>query len=455
MHYPVFLQEIGRYFKLLAKRVAQQRGSILSEKLNQQLQLLLTKYQDFRSSTNIQTIAVTQSRSLATSIETLKLVYDEVTSIHKRLYDFNCINKDSYPGVQDEKDIEGRHTFLSTSSINKQTLQHCTKLSLSVVIAMFLWLNSNWPGGLQGVISSFVIAAPKLAIDSIKTAYFRFLGCCMGGAVGLVLLYFVIDNVWLLLLFLFLFASLFAYISFAYQDKSYLGIQANIAFAMTLIQADSFSLSILPALQRLSGIFLGIGATLFVSYFLWPNIENKSFQQSLAKVANLLLEYLQCLSSDTKNSYQVILSKKINQSILELEATTASLYAIDKSKLTTTTKFTLEQLQNFKKVLKILDSWQRGGDTEQAKKTAQQIVLDLDHLFNLTQLHLQAICLIQQNGTHLVNLQICQHWIKSALLQLRHSPNRLRLERIEVANLVKVINACEMICAITPVLSVS
>lgn len=148
------------------------------------------------------------------------------------------------------------------------------KNGLAVVLSLLLWMFIASPGGLQGLVSVLAIGQPQKEGHNVSTvmaqARNRFLGCFVGGIAGLVCLYFLQFNVEVLLTTLFLGISLFAYFMLTSKNHSYMGLQANMAFILTIAQTDTVSTSIIPAMTRLSGILLGIFCIMVVHLLVWP-----------------------------------------------------------------------------------------------------------------------------------------------------------------------------------------
>ena len=120
--------------------------------------------------------------------------------------------------------------FIPVKTLNhKLYIIHSIKSSLAIVLALYCWLHTDWPGGLQGLISSIVIASVFLADDMRTMGFNRIAGCFLGGLTGLLLLHVVKFSLLKLLLTLFLVSFVFAYFSGTSTKRSYLFIQANYA----------------------------------------------------------------------------------------------------------------------------------------------------------------------------------------------------------------------------------
>lgn len=154
----------------------------------------------------------------------------------------------------------------SNWSLNVVALKHALKSVIATELAIVVWLFSDWPGGIQGIISSLVVSAKTDLVVMRSTAWERLLGCLLGGGIGLFCLHFVAFDLVILLTLVFSFGLLFCYLMYASPRHMYIGLQANVAFALTLVQAGGPTQNIAPGLERLSGIFLGVIVGLLVHH---------------------------------------------------------------------------------------------------------------------------------------------------------------------------------------------
>lgn len=146
----------------------------------------------------------------------------------------------------------------TVSAIYKKIYLHSLKAASSITLSVAAWLFFGWPGGLQGIISSFIILIETEFDMATAKALRRLLGCILGGGIGIFCLHFLAFNIYDLITLIFGFGFIFSYFSTPTFEHNYLALQANVAFSIALIQAGGPTLSIAPSLERLSGIILGI-----------------------------------------------------------------------------------------------------------------------------------------------------------------------------------------------------
>lgn len=149
-------------------------------------------------------------------------------------------------------------------------IKHCVKAGVSVLLALGFWLISNWPGGLNGIISSLIISIKgKNLFDMKNIGIHRLLGCFLGGGVALLYLNLFELNLFDFITVILVSVWAFSYLMFKITKYSYIGLQANIALIIALAQEGGPPLLLDPPLQRLGGIIIGIVATFIVANVLW------------------------------------------------------------------------------------------------------------------------------------------------------------------------------------------
>ncbi len=161
--------------------------------------------------------------------------------------------------------ISKKQRLRSDYDLIKQSI----KAGVSVILALGFWLVSNWPGGLNGIISSLILSIRKNLYDMTNASIHRFIGCLLGGGVALLSLFIFEMNLFDLIMILFFFVWGFTYFMFKYPKYSYIGLQANIALIISLAQEGGPPVLLDPPLQRLAGIIIGIVASFIVANVLW------------------------------------------------------------------------------------------------------------------------------------------------------------------------------------------
>ncbi|WP_298625333.1 FUSC family protein [uncultured Legionella sp.] len=188
-------------------------------------------------------------------------------------------------------------------------IKHSIKAGLSALLALGFWFVSNWPGGLNGIISSLILSIKaKNLFDMKHVGFHRLLGCFLGGGVALISLNIFEMNLFDLIIVLFASIWAFTYFMFKNTKYSYIGLQANIALIIALAQQGGPPVILDPPLQRLAGIIIGIVATFIVANVLWRS----DVWSILNRYLNKLYKYL------TFNLNQVLLVSAEQREIHEL-----------------------------------------------------------------------------------------------------------------------------------------
>ncbi len=200
-------------------------------------------------------------------------------------------------------------------------IKHCIKAGLSVLLALGFWLVSNWPGGLNGIISSLILSIKsKNLFDMKHVGLHRLVGCFLGGGVALVSLNMFEMNLFELIIVLFFSIWAFTYFMFKNTKYSYIGLQANIALIIALAQEGGPPVLLDPPLQRLAGIVIGIVATFIIANVLWRSDVWSILNRYLGKLYKYLtfnLKQVLLVSEDERTLHDLANLFWITRGLLE------------------------------------------------------------------------------------------------------------------------------------------
>ncbi|MEP9377575.1 FUSC family protein [Aquabacter sp. CN5-332] len=132
-----------------------------------------------------------------------------------------------------------------------------------------IWEGLQLPGLSQTPITAFVIMI-GMRREPAWTAVNRLAGCVLGGGFGLLCMRIVDDDIVLWLTFMFIGLYVVAHIKHGKGDANYVGYQAGIAMIMAMVQGFAPSPDIMPAINRLVGIFGGIVVVLVAQALVMP-----------------------------------------------------------------------------------------------------------------------------------------------------------------------------------------
>lgn len=176
---------------------------------------------------------------------------------------------------------------------NNDLIQHSMKAGLAVLLALGFWLVSNWPGGINGIISSLVISIRLNLLEMKNVIIHRLIGCTLGGGLALASLALVRMNLYDFIVVLFFSVWGFSYFMFKFPKYSYIGLQANIALIIALAQEGGPPTLLDPPLQRLAGVVIGIVASFIVANILWRTDVWTVLQRYLEKLYHYITFNLQ------------------------------------------------------------------------------------------------------------------------------------------------------------------
>lgn len=172
-------------------------------------------------------------------------------------------------------------------------LKQSIKAGLTGVLALLIWMLSNWPSGIQGIISSLIISMQRNVEDMNIIGIQRLCGCLIGGTIALLLLKLSYFDLSTLVFSLSLFGGVFHYLFFKLKKNNYLFFQANLAFIITLVQVGGPPDSLAPPLQRLAGIVIGILCSSLVANAFWRHTKQSYTINRITKLYQLVLTNLQ------------------------------------------------------------------------------------------------------------------------------------------------------------------
>ncbi|KTD65718.1 FUSC family protein [Legionella spiritensis] len=198
--------------------------------------------------------------------------------------------------------------FISTKQRlhnDPDVIKHGIKAGLSVILALGFWLVSNWPGGLNGIISSLVISIRKHLYEMQNISIYRLLGCLCGGGLALFSLTYFKLNLYDFTMVMFFGIWGFSYFSFKFTSHAYIGLQANIALIIAMAQEGGPPSVLAPPLERLGGILIGIVASFIVANTIWRVDLVAVFVRRVNKLSRYLMTGLRNLLAEQERGRQL------------------------------------------------------------------------------------------------------------------------------------------------------
>lgn len=356
-----------------------------------------------------------------------------------------------YVGLEKKKSTTPVKLFF-IDVIDLVTVKQAIKVGVSFVASFLMWMLTNWPGGLQGLVSVCFLGTEKYFDDVLQKAKLRFMGCILGGGVGLSCLYLFQISIYNIFFLIVIFMGLFAYITIKSKKYSYLGFQANLAFAIAIIQPQYTPL-VGPALERLSGIIIGIVGTLIVGLLLWPMFPRKVIAKLLPKITDqfshayrgVLFGWKANEESDVMTHLRKFIDE-INECLksrLQFHGETDAVYCQYKSRV--------NMLNQLFQILMII---RKNIDMDRVMKTADSLGIDLQRLSEVLCEH------ISEGLEHYVvqgktvkaayNIKISEYEtiIHDELLKIRHSKKSLEIGREKISELNELLYKYDAVFAL-------
>ncbi len=352
--------------------------------------------------------------------------------------------------MPDEKTIEQQKRIIENTSFfnfseKEEAIKQSIKGGLSAVLAMVIWVFTDWPGGLQGIVSATIVSAQKNIYDSQLMGELRLLGCLFGGGAGIIALYFIHFNLSTLLLFMFIVCSFFAWLTLKSKTYGYGAIQANFAFILAIVHSPGPATELSAPLERVAGIVLGITAAMIVAKFLWPThpkrLLNRGILDALTKIKTMSHALCQQKITDQDKNIQDRIAIntliKRNRTLLN----TIQVYHHEEHDYVITAQKNLNLLSE---LVTNLYSMIDNIDYEKAKTSAETYHLSLQQLLDETntcieQLNLEENkILFPKSSTN--QLETLKSHLKQSLQQIRQQARTQGTPTREITHLFKFLN---------------
>lgn len=294
--------------------------------------------------------------------------------------------------------ISKQERLKADNALIKQSI----KAGFAVLLALGFWLISNWPGGINGIISSLVISIRLNLLEMKNVIIHRLVGCMLGGGLALASLAIVEMNLYDFIMIMFFGVWGFSYFMFKHPKYAYMGLQANIALIIALAQEGGPPTLLDPPLQRLAGVVIGIVASFIVANVVWRsdvwtilnrylekiykfvtfNLEQTLFvsgQKKLHELANLfwlsrnLIESLGDMDLTHKKQKRLAVLRQKFESLVMTQATISHiLSSIDREQAKVTADvLQLDLLVYEKKLIQVYEHRDRAGALQLCQELQQ------------------------------------------------------------------------------------
>ncbi|AZD90917.1 Membrane fusion component MdtO of tripartite multidrug resistance system [Pseudomonas chlororaphis subsp. aureofaciens] len=199
---------------------------------------------------------------------------------------------------------ESKSLFAADAFVNPAYVQFSLKTLFAALICYLFYTASDWQGIHTIMLTCLIVAQPTLGA-SAQRAYLRLGGALVGGFLALVAMIWVvpdIDGIVGLLFMVLPVMGLGAWIAAGSERVSYAGIQIIFTFSLALLEQFTPNTDLTDIRDRLIGVLLGVGISLVIHRYLWPEAEGQSLLNRLAKLISSVSGSLQINRSANKNS---------------------------------------------------------------------------------------------------------------------------------------------------------
>jgi uncharacterized membrane protein YccC len=139
--------------------------------------------------------------------------------------------------------------------------------AISTVAMTALWSWLDTPSLPQALASTMVLADRDLAAIRSRARQ-RLIGCALGGCAGLAGMAFEFDTMPVYLVVLFAGLFYFSRLHHGGGKQSYIGTQGGVAYITAMVTGNGPAADILPVVERLAGVFIGVVMMVSVSFVL-------------------------------------------------------------------------------------------------------------------------------------------------------------------------------------------
>jgi len=155
-------------------------------------------------------------------------------------------------------------------------------------------MGTDWQGIHTIMLTCLIVAQPSLGATGMR-ATLRVGGALVGSALALAMVILVVPHIDGIVGLLFMSLPVIAlgsWIAAGSERISYAGVQIVFTFALALLEQFEPSTNLTEIRDRIIGVLLGVGISLLIHAFLWPEAEGETLRQRLAALVGRLADSL-------------------------------------------------------------------------------------------------------------------------------------------------------------------
>ncbi|WP_065260089.1 FUSC family protein [Pseudomonas bananamidigenes] len=172
--------------------------------------------------------------------------------------------------------------------------QFAVKTLLAASLCYLFYMGTDWQGIHTIMLTCLIVAQPSLGATGMR-ATLRVGGALVGSALALAMVILVVPHIDGIVGLLFMSLPVIAlgsWIAAGSERISYAGVQIVFTFALALLEQFEPSTNLTEIRDRIIGVLLGVGISLLIHAFLWPEAEGETLRQRLATLVNQLANSL-------------------------------------------------------------------------------------------------------------------------------------------------------------------
>ncbi|WP_248743516.1 MULTISPECIES: FUSC family protein [unclassified Pseudomonas] len=239
---------------------------------------------------SLETGQVPEGLSALDQIDTTGLpgVYEEMRL--ELLSFLNVQEADSAP----ESKAKGPPMWVPDAFENPVYTQFAVKTLLAASLCYLFYMGTDWQGIHTIMLTCLIVAQPSLGATGMR-ATLRVGGALVGSALALAMVILVVPHIDGIVGLLFMSLPVIAlgsWIAAGSERISYAGVQIVFTFALALLEQFEPSTNLTEIRDRIIGVLLGVGISLLIHAFLWPEAEGETLRQRLATLVGRLADSL-------------------------------------------------------------------------------------------------------------------------------------------------------------------
>jgi len=193
-----------------------------------------------------------------------------------------------------ETEAKGPPMWVPDAFENPVYTQFAVKTLLAASLCYLFYMGTDWQGIHTIMLTCLIVAQPSLGATGMR-ATLRVGGALVGSALALAMVILVVPHIDGIVGLLFMSLPVIAlgsWIAAGSERISYAGVQIVFTFALALLEQFEPSTNLTEIRDRIIGVLLGVGISLLIHAFLWPEAEGETLRQRLATLVNQLADSL-------------------------------------------------------------------------------------------------------------------------------------------------------------------